>query len=289
MSSYTTQTWPHQHHSSMGQHSHVPSGSTLSNSPLLASAYSPQQASINRRKTQMVVGIDFGTTESGFAFCPRPLNNEQINVNTIETNSTWPGRYGQFKTNTALEYDNNWNVTNWGYPALSQRPVLKTKGGGQVSDRKPVELFKLHLGDIPEDEKPLLPPGLNYQKAITDYLRELGKSIRAKLEQNWPRLDFYNDVEIVMTVPAEFIENTKTIMRKCAFDAGLINNQHSENLTFTTEPEAAAIYCLHFVNNYQLRDHEPYMIVDCGGGTVDLTTRTLLPGKQISEVTMRTG
>ncbi|CAG8523054.1 3291_t:CDS:2, partial [Ambispora gerdemannii] len=208
----------------------------------------PYPISINRKQTQMVVGIDFGITESGFAFCPRPLNNEQINVNTIEINSTWAGHYGNFKTNTALQYDSNWNVTNW---------VIQHFGKQ-----------KFHLFDIPEDEKPLLPPGLNYQKAIADYFRELGKSIKAKLEQNWPQLDFYNDVEIVMTVPVDFSGNAKTIMRIS---------------------KAAAIYCLHYVNNYQLRDHEPYMIVDCGGGIVDLTTRTLLPGKQISEVTMRTG
>ncbi|CAB4437341.1 unnamed protein product [Rhizophagus irregularis] len=35
------------------------------------------------------------------------------------------------------------------------------------------------------------------------------------------------------------------------------------NLKFITEPEAAAI-------------HYSFMIVDCGGGTVDLTTRQLL-------------
>jgi hypothetical protein len=31
------------------------------------------------------------------------------------------------------------------------------------------------------------------------------------------------------------------------------------------------------------------MIVDCGGGTVDLTTRTLLPGNRLSEITIRSG
>ncbi|CAG8568463.1 2073_t:CDS:10 [Ambispora gerdemannii] len=273
-----------------------------------AFVYSPK---LDRKRTQMVVGIgkisrpidyhfklikllifsvtslDFGTTESGFAFCLRPLNKEQINVDEIETNSEWPGWYGKFKTYTALEYDSNWNVTNWGYPALSQRPTRR--GGNKVSDKIPVELFKLHLSDIPADEKPLLPTGLNYQKAITDYLREMGKMIKEKLRRNWPRLDFYHDVEIVMTVPAEFIENTKTIMRKCAFEAGLIMDQDTKNLTFTTDPEAAALYCLHYADNYRLKDYEPYMIVDCGGGTVDLTTRTLLPGKKISEVTVRTG
>ncbi|CAG8687053.1 4532_t:CDS:2, partial [Ambispora leptoticha] len=65
----------------------------------------PQLALAERKKTQLVVGIDFGTTESGFAFCPRPLNNGQINIDNIETNAEWPGWWGKFKNNTALEYD----------------------------------------------------------------------------------------------------------------------------------------------------------------------------------------
>ena len=34
-------------------------------------------------------------------------------------------------------------------------------------------MFKLHLGDLLDDLKPKLP--VEYKKAITDYLREIGK------------------------------------------------------------------------------------------------------------------
>ncbi|RGB33495.1 hypothetical protein C1646_669295 [Rhizophagus diaphanus] len=80
-------------------------------------------------------------------------------------------------------------------------------------------------------------------------------------------------------------------MRECAFNAGLINNRFSEKLQFTTEPEAAAVYC----TNNTLKQHnlaEPettFMIVDCGGGTVDLTTRKLLEDNTLGEITERSG
>ncbi|KAG9304704.1 hypothetical protein G9A89_016183 [Geosiphon pyriformis] len=248
--------------------------------------------SVFQRQTQFVLGIDFGTTESGFAFCARPFNGEQINIANIATNETWPGIRGQFKTNTVLEYDQNWNVTQWGYPALAQRQSIKKNANSfntQILDRKPVELFKLHLGDMPEEEKPPLPVGLHFKKAIKDYLSNFGKLVKSTLSRQWPHMNFHEDVQIVMTVPAEFQEKTKVIMRSAAFEAGLINKENSENLIFTTEPEAAAIYCLHYIKEYPLRENEPFMIVDCGGGTVDLTTRMLLPGRQISEITMRSG
>ena len=76
------------------------------------------------------------------------------------------------KTNTVLSYDNDFeHVECWGFPALAKKPRRKEKN----SSSKPVELFKLHLGDMPESEKPYLPPNLNYKKAITDYLGEMGK------------------------------------------------------------------------------------------------------------------
>ena len=77
---------------------------------------------------------------------------------------------GSFKTPTVLKYDENFNVVSWGIPALADRAIRRTKNAKEL---RPVELFKLHLGDI--EEKPYLPEGLDYKKAITDYLEEIGK------------------------------------------------------------------------------------------------------------------
>ncbi|RIA79989.1 hypothetical protein C1645_793456 [Glomus cerebriforme] len=80
-------------------------------------------------------------------------------------------------------------------------------------------------------------------------------------------------------------------MRECAYNAGLIKERYSEKLQFTTEPEAAAIHCME--SSLKVNDlNTPgttFMIVDCGGGTVDLTTRKLLKDKQLGEVTERAG
>ncbi|KAG9304705.1 hypothetical protein G9A89_016184 [Geosiphon pyriformis] len=233
-------------------------------------------------KTRVVLGI------GGFAFAMRPTKGETINVSNIETNEKWPDVNGKFKTNTVLEYDQNFNVIKWGYPALSQR-VAKTKESVSSPVRKPVELFKLLLGDIPEDQKPKLPKGLHYKKAITDYLAEFAKLIKTRLNMKWPHLNFHQDVQIVMTVPAEFDDTAKAILRYCAYQARLLDIEESSNLIFTTEPEAAAIYCLHYLREYPLRENEPFMVVDCGGGTVDLTIRNLLSQRKIGEITMRTG
>jgi hypothetical protein len=117
-----------------------------------------------------VVGLDFGTTYSGFAYCHVSDENKNICSNDL-----WHGVAGQLKTNTVLQYDDAYNnIKLWGAPALAKKPNRRSRNKKQSDkENKPVELFKLHLGDISDDLKPNLPVG--YKKAITDYLREIVK------------------------------------------------------------------------------------------------------------------
>ncbi|CAG8509997.1 2980_t:CDS:2 [Diversispora eburnea] len=188
---------------------------------------------------RVVVAIDFGTTYS-------------------------PEQIGALKTNTVLQYDEKYQeVLEWGYPALAQKP--QRKGRKKNIAYKPVELFKLHLGTMPDSEKPLLPKKLDYKKAITDYLREM-----------------------VLTVPAEYSEKSKGILRECAFNAELIGYLDSEKLQFSTEP--AAIHCMQVLKeHFGTPEGKSFLIVDCGGGTVDLTTRKFMSADSLGEVTERTG
>ncbi|CAB5381343.1 unnamed protein product [Rhizophagus irregularis] len=181
---------------------------------------------------QVIVGIDFGTTFSGFSYC-------HVVSRDIVTNDRWDEITGQFKTNTILQYDSE------------------------------------------------------FDKAITDYLREMVKLIKEKIESHWEDLNIFEEVLFVLTVPAEYSEKEKAIMRDCAYKAGLINVKSTDLLQFTTEPEAAAVYCMeHCLKEHDLSDTDSaettFMIVDCGGGTVDLTTRKIV-GKDVGEITERSG
>ncbi|RIA82724.1 hypothetical protein C1645_834921 [Glomus cerebriforme] len=226
---------------------------------------------------RVITAIDFGTTYSGFA-CAHKNSPEDIYVQDFE---------GSLKTPTVLKYDKNFNVLSWGIPALADRTIRKIKNIDDINEMKPVERFKLHLGNI--EEKPYLPEGLNYKKAITDYLCEIGKMMKTYVKDKYKFLDFFDQVIIILTVPAEFDNNAISIMRECAFNAGLTDSRSSRNLKFTTEPEAAAIHCMNFLSGNEIKSGDSFMIVDCGGGTVDLTTRQLLVGNTLGEITERTG
>lgn len=74
-------------------------------------------------------------------------------------------------------------------------------------------------------------------------------------------------------------------MRKAAHQAGIIDELSSENLLLCLEPEGASIQCRNDAED-ALRDQmikdSVVMVLDCGGGTVDITVHKLKcePGEQ---------
>ncbi|CAB5355852.1 unnamed protein product [Rhizophagus irregularis] len=122
---------------------------------------------------------------------------------------------------------------------------------------------------LDEGFKPKLP--VDYKKAITDYLREIGKVIKETVARRWPNVDYFKNTLLVITVPAEFSEKSKIIMRTCAYNASLIKEEYSTNLQIITEPEAAVMYCMKNLEDQVFaQSNTNVMIVDCGD---DITWR----------------
>ncbi|CAG8462278.1 12961_t:CDS:2 [Funneliformis mosseae] len=221
-------------------------------------------SSYNKDNIRIVVGLDFGTTYSGFAY------SHVINPQNIIAHDHWREYSGFSKINTVLKYDDEYeNVISWGATALAEKPTRRKK----VGSVPPIELFKLHLSDLPNKFKPKLPLSLDYKKVITDYLREIGKVMKEAIVMKWPNTDLFKNVLLVLTFPAEYSEKARSTMRECVYNAGLINDINSTTLQFITEPAA--------ISNF--------MVVDCGGGTVDLTTRKLINRNHLGEITERSG
>ncbi|CAB5125215.1 hypothetical protein RhiirA5_494389 [Rhizophagus irregularis] len=234
----------------------------------------------------VVVAIDFGTTFSGFAFANK-VKPEEINISNIHLNNIWLGRKGLPKTNTALLYIDEYLELNrrWGEQALIYEPSRRVEQVHYI-----IERFKLLLDNDAKDNWPVLPKSLDAKTVITDYFVKMKEVIEEVLEKRC-RVSL-SQVLFVLSVPAEWPPHTRDILRDCVYKAGLLDESKRQSnnyrLEFTTEPEAAAIYCL----SYAGEDFSPgdtYLVVDCGGGTVDLTIRTLLPDKTLEEETVRSG
>ena len=68
-----------------------------------------------KNNIKVVVGLDFGTTYSGFSCC------HVDDSENIYTNEQWHGESGNLKTNTVLQYDSDYtSVEQWRYSELSE-------------------------------------------------------------------------------------------------------------------------------------------------------------------------
>jgi molecular chaperone DnaK (HSP70) len=103
-------------------------------------------------------------------------------------------------------------------------------------------------------------------KALAKLKEQVGKVVSTKIR--W-----------VLTVPALWSEEHKLFMRKAAVEAGIVEGPNSPNLLLCLEPEGASIQCREDAEaqlRQQLVKNSVVMVLDCGGGTVDITVHKLL-------------
>ncbi|XP_061188242.1 heat shock 70 kDa protein 12A-like [Saccostrea echinata] len=131
-----------------------------------------------------------------------------------------------------------------------------------------------------------------FQMSIKHLLDQLMETLNTQMVDPM----FIKDVDFVLTVPAIWGDASKMFMREAAISAGIPTDQ----LTIALEPEAASIYCqyLHFEKEDTDRTDEflkevstkmKYMVVDLGGGTVDITVHQKSSDGTLQEILPATG
>ena len=118
---------------------------------------------------------------------------------------------------------------------------------------------------------PPLPPGKTEIDVAADYLFKLRQAMRAQLQKTLGEV--FNreerNIRYFLTVPAIWNDAGKAATRQAAIQAGFLRDENDNRLTLITEPEAAAMFCSK-AGLLNLKIHDAVLIVDCGGGTVDL-------------------
>ncbi|GAB7351670.1 hypothetical protein MBLNU459_g2267t1 [Dothideomycetes sp. NU459] len=237
--------------------------------PSYGRGFAEVEANRQRSKAQLIVGIDFGTTFSGvaFAFATGTEAKEDIIVE-------WPGAGTQTKQKipTVLYYDQHQQVVGWG-PDIAD--ALAPTGYPKPGVQK-VEWFKLQLmlsGNTYIDpiNLPPLPPGKSEIDVAADYLFKLRQAMRNYLQKTLGEVFTREErnIKYFLTVPAIWNDAGKAATRAAAIQAGFLRDENDNRLTLITEPEAAAMFCAK-TGLLNLKVHDAVLIVDCGGGTVDL-------------------
>ncbi|KAI1742898.1 hypothetical protein F4680DRAFT_471799 [Xylaria scruposa] len=232
--------------------------------------------SLPKGPTTLVVGIDFGTTYSGVSWLIRKPGSSpgQPEVVTLWETSHDIRRNNsdRSKVPSKMHYDKNGELW-WGF---------KIPAGA-----KTIEWFKLLLlndGDLQKHikcsshlhdaRKSLLELGKTPVQLIGEYLKVLWEHVLEQISRANGK-DLINGMpfHIVLTVPAIWTDYARDNMREAAGLAGIFKHRDAgkTTLSFVSEPEAAAIATIpELENRADLQVGDSFVVVDAGGGTVDI-------------------
>ena len=113
---------------------------------------------------------------------------------------------------------------------------------------------------------------------ISESLKFISKRALQKLEEQIGKCVNTKKIRWVLTVPALWSEEHKLFMRKAAVEAGIIDQSNSASLLLCLEPEGASIQCREDAEESlknQMTKGTVVFVLDCGGGTVDITVHKL--------------
>ncbi|KAK5612154.1 hypothetical protein CRENBAI_024511 [Crenichthys baileyi] len=109
-----------------------------------------------------------------------------------------------------------------------------------------------------------------------------------------------SDFTWVLTVPAIWDNSAKQFMREAATQAGIVTKGKEDKLVIALEPEAASVYCKKLPSEGFIAENRgdekldqssgtQYIVVDCGGGTIDITVHEVLKGGDLKELHRASG
>jgi hypothetical protein len=219
------------------------------------------------KTAKVVAAIDFGTYGSGFAWATISERNNSVSARQVHTELSWPGAPMPAPKNlTALTSRADGSIQAWGYDARKKWNAAAVRPNGSDLDYK--HSFKMGLIDEANAAETI--------SLVAAYLRELVGYATSRIGKSG-----YSEDEIrwCLTVPAIWTDFQKQAMRKAAEIAGLPTER--DRLIFALEPEAAAHYAR--VSGIRtsafsggratlMSPRSRFMVVDCGGGTIDITS-----------------
>uniref|UniRef100_A0A3Q2CF37 Heat shock 70 kDa protein 12B-like n=2 Tax=Cyprinodon variegatus TaxID=28743 RepID=A0A3Q2CF37_CYPVA len=246
-----------------------------------------------------IIAIDFGTAYSGYAFSITSRGEK-----TDPYLKIWGEEVGLAtpKTPTCILFDENQEFISFGYEAREDYLSIK---GQEARDKLFFDCFKMALygKKINRDLKIEAANGQSMKalRVFAEALRFLKVNALTTVNSNAKGKTFIpSDFTWVLTVPAIWDPSAKQFMREAAMQAGIVKEGNGDKLLIALEPEAASVWCKKLpadgfiTQNISRRslDQSPgtqYIVVDCGGGTIDITVHEVLEGGTLKELHKASG
>jgi molecular chaperone DnaK (HSP70) len=250
-------------------------------------------------RLKIILGVDYGTTFTGVSY----VTSDKTSIDDIDVIRTWPGDgrpvEGNWKTPTVIAYgaeNRSANRNHWGYEV--RRGMTSCSWTKLLLDTsaETAEFDDPSLRDAAGSALFHLPRGKDPQMVCQDFLTEVYRFVVGNLKMRMtPEVFNMTPMECYLTVPAIWTDKARTATWMAAKAAGF-GSRPLDVIRMIAEPEAAAIAALRkdlrpgSVNAVKVGDNT--LILDCGGGTVDITTYTIrktFPSIEFDEICVGIG
>lgn len=248
---------------------------------------------LTKNKYKVYCGIDFGTHGSAYAFCTPTDHRPYIEQN-------WEGNSGDVKTLTNLLLGPNKRcvpgANGFGDAALEHYLNMDPEEQHQhyLFRRFKMALYEKALGEDARDEKTDIENSIRAangktvksERVLEEALKFMVSHVMEQIERLYEGVSI-EDVQWIITVPAIWSPKSRKIMERAAYRAGVPKEKHDQ-LIVALEPECASIVVKSH-SSLGLDVGDAYMLVDCGGGTVDITCHELETKTDVKEIWMASG
>ncbi|XP_054908995.1 heat shock 70 kDa protein 12A-like [Poeciliopsis prolifica] len=250
-------------------------------------------------ENSFIIAIDFGTAYSGYVFNITPSNEEPD-----PHLKKWGKEIGLDtpKAPTCILFNESEEFVAFGYEATE---AYNCMGGEDAKKYYFFQNFKMALygEEVRRDIKIKAANGkeMTALQVFTEALRFLKDDALKTINSNAMGMMFEAfDFTWVLTVPAIWDQSAKQFMREAAMQAGIVEEGSEERLVIALEPEAASIWCKKLPSDGFIAEKHngtpldqcqgsQYIVVDCGGGTIDLTVHEVLEGGALKELHKASG
>ncbi|KAL1673479.1 hypothetical protein EV122DRAFT_282965 [Schizophyllum commune] len=232
------------------------------------------------KSRKLIIAIDVGTTFSGVSYSI--LDPGQVpEVCGVNRFPAQEHAGGDSKIPSVLLYDKQGNVRAAGAETLQEDIMEIAFEEGWFKS----EWFKLHLRPRGSEADAALatllplPPNKSIVDVFADFLSYLFDCARTYIKEIQPTgAKFWstiaNNIDFVLTHPNGWEGQQQSLMRQAAVQGSLVadSDEGKGRVSFVTEGEASLHFCLSrglVVDG--MKDGKGVVIVDAGGGTVDLS------------------
>ncbi|XP_039901254.1 heat shock 70 kDa protein 12A-like [Simochromis diagramma] len=241
-----------------------------------------------------IIAIDFGTAYTGYVFNLTPKGAE------IDPHMRrWGREFGLDtpKAPTCLLFNEDKEFIKFGYEAKTDYIRMR---GEEARKSYFFENFKMALyGKRVSRDVEIKAANWRSMKALkvfTEALRYLkDDALRTITESTEGRKFTASDFTWVLTVPAIWDPSAKQFMREAATQAGLVTEGTQHHLIIALEPEAASAWCKKLpADGFITQNHDgrsldqcpgtQFILMDCGGGTIDITVHEVVDGGALKEL-----